>query len=90
MSAPTDVGALSPPLPLSSVRIESSEDVVVLDAPENVHARLRPSIVLTTTLADGPLHVVSSNAIASILAMQRRAQVFAVEPDDHEDVLGVP
>lgn len=90
MSAPTDVGPLSPPLPLNSGRIESSENVVVLAAPENVDARSRPDIVLTTVLADGPLYVVSSDAIASILALQRRAQVFAVEPDDLEDVLRVP
>ena len=90
MSAPTDVGPLSLPLPSNWVRIESSENVVVLAAPENADARFRPNIVITTALADGPLHVVSANAIASILALQPRAQVFAVEPDDLEDVLGLP
>ncbi|WP_144750661.1 hypothetical protein [Curtobacterium pusillum] len=90
MSAPTEVGPLSLPLPSNWERIESSDNVVVLAAPEVPDARFRPNIVLTTALADGPLDVVSSNAIASILALQPRAQVFAVEPNDLDDVLGVP
>lgn len=90
MSVPTEVGPLSLPLPPTWERIESSENVVVMAAPEVTDARFRPNIVLTTALADGPLHVVSSNAIASVLALQPGAQVFAVEPNDLDDVLGVP
>lgn len=90
MSAPTEVGPLSLPSPSNWERIESSDNVVVLAAPGVPDARFRPNIVLTTALAEAPLHVVSSNAIASILALQPRAQVFAVEPNDLDDVLGVP
>lgn len=90
MNAPTETGQVTLPTPSNWVRIESSENVVVLAAPEQTDARFRPNIVLTTAVADGPLHVVSARAIASILALQPRAQVFAVEPDDLAEVLDVP
>lgn len=90
MTAPTDIGPVTLPLPSNWVRIDSSENVAVMAAPEHAEARFRPNIVVTTAMADGPLHVVSSRAIASILALQPRAQVYSVEPDDLADVLGVP
>lgn len=90
MTAPTDIGPVALPLPADWIPIDSSENVVVLAAPERADERFRPTIVLTTALADGPLHVVAARATASILALQPRAQIFAAEPNDLAEVLGVP
>jgi hypothetical protein len=86
VSAVVDFGPLSVPVPDGWERLASSDNVAVIAAPVHPGALFRPNITLTIGTADGPVHVVSSQAIAAVLALQPRVQVIGVEPDD---VLGL-
>lgn len=74
------VGPLSLTAPDGWDRIDGPPGTSVFAPDPSTGALFRPNIVVTAAVASGPIHVVSSEAIAAILAVQPRAQVIGIEP----------
>lgn len=76
------VGPLTLAAPNGWDRIDGPPGTAVFAPDLPTGALFRPNIVVTAAAASGPIHVVSSEAIAAILAVQPRAQVLGVEPSE--------
>jgi len=90
MTAAATLGPVALPLPPGWEQVESSEDVVIVAAPERPDQVFRPNIVMTSAVTSDALHVVSARAIAAVLALHTRSQVLSVELDDLAAPEGVP
>lgn len=67
------------PVPDGWVVLDDSADSVVLAWPERTDGGFRANAVLTRRPSDEPVPVASADTIAATLALQREAQVLAVE-----------